>query len=334
MIVKGQENGSPFGAYINLLHPIFMFAIFMAIIHAANGSRLAKLCLIACTVASFSLAIIGNVKVEVINIFMAIFFGVMFLNLQIRIRYFLVGTVVCFVSVALIVPAIQLMRSSLSDIPVSQRLAAAWDIIEEADFDPATLARLQAAHFSAYQYVYAPNSSYVYPSTANIDRFMMIFPTDQVVRSLDKLSQVTWGDAIEETAELILPSFIISKDPEALVDLIAWDRGIRSEGSIGRPVLGLMAVSVALQGVVSVAIIPFLAVFPFLLIANYFFGSAINSPFGALGCFYMMNLGEKEFTRFLSMLVRELPLLWATCFLMLLLIHHTPRLFKILERSS
>lgn len=334
VIVKGQEGGSSLGAYVNLFQPIYMFALFMAVIHTAKGSQLAKLCLISSVIGGFGVTIIGNVKVEVINMFMVVFFGILFLNLKIRLKYIVTGAVIGFLSVALLVPALQLMRSSLSDIPASQRLAAAWEILEDANFSPSTLARLQAAHFSNFQYSYAPYSSYVYPSTANVDRFMMIFPTDQVVRSLDQPSGVSFVDVVEETAELILPSFMISKDPEALVDLIAWDRGIRANGSIARPVLGLMATSVTFHGLFSIAFIPFVSVFPLLCFANYFFGFVNNCAFGALGCFFMMRLVEKEFERFFFFCLRELPLLWITCIVMLFVIRYTPRSFNIRDISS
>lgn len=317
---KGQldkEAISPIAAYFNLFFPVYIFAVFMAAFHTAKGHKGAKFALIACIVASFGMAVIGNVKVEVVNIFLVLFFAVLFLGLRVKIRHLIVGGFVMFFSLSILAPAIQIMRVSLSDIPASQRFGELWKIIENANFNPETLAVLQGALFTGYQFSYAEYSSYVYPSTANVDRFMLVFPVDQVTRSLDQASNVDLSDLISETAEMILPSFIVSKDREAFVDLVAWDRGIRANGSVARPVLGFAATSLALGGWIAVAIIPFVSVLPFLIVCNYYFGRVGGYVFGAFGCFNMALFPEKEIDRYFGYMLRELPLQWVTFMLVL-----------------
>lgn len=328
LLTKASANGSALSAYLNLFLPILMFGIFMALFHAARGSQVAKFGVITCLASGIILTMLGNVKVETINMLMALFFGVLFLNINIKLRHLVTFSLVAYLTVSILAPAIQLARKDLAGVYAWQRITATWDVIVETGFSPSTLAMLQDQHFESFAYSYAPYSSYVYPRSANVDRFMMIFPTDQVVRSQQGAEGVSIADAVEEMGELILPSFLISKDPEALVDLIAWEHSIRAEGSYARPVLGLMATMVAINGIASVFLIPLITVFPLLLGANYFFGIVNSKAFGALGCFFMMSLSEKDFTRFYAALFRELPLLWVTCFLLLFIIHYMPRFVR------
>lgn len=325
ILTKGQlEKGtvSPFAAYFNLFHPVYIFAIFMAAFHAAQGLKVAKISLVACIVSSFIFAIIGNVKLEVVFLFITLFFSIMFLNVRVKIWYVLIAAFTMFVSVSLLAPAIQIMRVSLSDIPAKERPGELWNIIESANFDPKTLAGLQGAQFTGYVFSYAPYSSYVYPSTTNVDRFMLIFPVDQVARSLGKSSNVSITDMLGEVAELVLPSFIVAKDREAFVDLVAWDRGIRAEGSVARPVLGLAATALSLGGWTLVALFPFISVLPFLILSNYYFGRVTGYVFGAFGCFIMTPFPEKEVDRYFGYMLRELPLQWLT-FLVVLFVAST-----------
>ncbi|NIY80925.1 hypothetical protein HCZ23_15790 [Celeribacter sp. HF31] len=334
LLVKASESGSSLGAYLNLFQPILMFGMFMALFHAARGSQLAKWGVISCLVSGVILTMLGNVKVETINMFMALFFGVLFLNLKIKFRHLFAISLVAYLAVSILAPAVQLARKDLAGVYAWQRIAATWDVIVDSGFSPATLARLQDQHFESFAYSYGPYNSYVYPSSANVDRFMMIFPTDQVMRSSQGAGGVSIADAVEEMGELILPSFLISKDPEALSDIVAWEAKIRSEGSIARPVIGLVASTVSISGSLNIVIIPFITILPTFLIMNYFFGNVNGLAFGALSCFFMMRLAEKEFERFYSMALRELPLLWVTCLLLLFVIHYMPRFVRHGERRE
>ena len=328
LLVKASESGSSLGAYLNLFQPIFMFGLFMALLHTARGSRMAKFGVIACLVSGVILTMLGNVKVETINVFMALFLGALFLNLKIKFRYLFAISLFAYLGVSILAPAVQLARKDLAGVYAWQRMALTWDVIVDSGFSPATLARLQDQHFESFAYSYGPYDSYVYPNAANVDRFMMIFPTDQIMRSEQTASGVPVADVIEETAELVLPSFFIVKDAEALGDLIAWERGIRAEGSVARPVLGLIATTLAIGGTTSVFLIPSLTIFPFFIGANYFFGTVNSKPFGVLGCFVITRFIEKDFTAFVFGLLRELPLLWVTFLLLLFVIRYMPRVRK------
>jgi hypothetical protein len=147
---------------------------------------------------------------------------------------------------------------------------------------------------------------------------MLLFPTDQIVRRQGSIGNVELGTVQKYLVSSILPSFFTEKREEAIVDIIAWEFGIRGYGSVARPVLGMPASTLSVAGIIGGLAIVFCTILPFLALTNILFGPVKNSLFAPVGVGLVVPYVEKIFVSYWVLTLRELATIWVLFSLILI----------------
>lgn len=226
------------------------------------------------------------------------------------------GAIGAVIAAALLMPAIQIVRTQ-ADVRGLARIGATWQVLYAHGFDPARLARTGARVATGYQRAW--RGSYVYPLTWNVDRFTMILPIDQVARALDTRGAMGGADLWRDPAETLLPGFLIRKTLVTAPDRIAWHYGFRAKGSIARPVVGLVASSLAAFGLVGVLLLPALVVAVTFTALDLVGGRLAGNAWAVFLLATTAFLAEREVSTTLSFFCRSFPFILLTGGVLLLL---------------
>ena len=217
---------------------------------------------------------------------------------------------------ALVMPAIQIVRT-MADLRSTARVTATWQVIRNAGFDPIRLAaeadRIAVGHQLAWR------ESYIFPMTWNTERFTMIQPVDLVARGLDEHGTMGAADLWRDPLETLLPGFLLEKSLANAPDRIAWHYGFRASGSIARPVVGLIASSLAAFGLVGVLLLPMLITALTFVVLDLLGGRLKANVWGAFLLSATTFLAEKEVSTTLSFFCRSFPFLLLLAALLLLM---------------
>lgn len=289
-------------SFIFLLGGIFIFYLYSQNYSKQNGYLILFTAFLVLLISTFN-----NTKKEVIDfIVMALLCIVAF---RIKIKFKVVaGSLLLFLFLFLFLsPLLHLMRADYKGMSFNERINYAYDLARENDFNPIKLYEAESLVMQGFSYSYAEYSSYIYPSSLNLDRIFLILPVDQVSREISLNNRPTMGITpfIEETLESILPSLIIVKDPETGPDLIAWQYGIRSTSSVARPVIGFTASSLAASGLIGIILYPLFILLPFFLFMDFVFGRVNGRIWGVFGCVLTYQFVEKEIDQILPFIFRN-----------------------------
>jgi len=299
IIETGEAGTGFFGQFVFL----FLFAAVACAALAAKDRKYLPV-LIGFIATALFLALVTNTKRAGLEVAFALAAGMMFLGLRIKISTLLPSVAVSLVSIFYLAPMIQIARSEVAGLSFADRIGIYQRIMDENEYSASRLSERAGQLTEGFAYSFSSYGSFIYPENANLDRFAMILPVDQVVRALDR-SHTLGVKIITHDLLKILPSVGGEKDPAATPDLIAWEYGIRGAGSVARPVIGLIASSIAAFGEVGVLVLPavtFIIIgFVLSLITSTLAGNPWSSAMAALCIF----VAEKEISPILSFFARD-----------------------------
>jgi hypothetical protein len=261
----------------------------------------------------FLMALVGNAKKNLVDYILIAVLSVFYLNLKIVLKPIAVVSysVMFFVVVGYISPAIHIVRSGISEIGLFDRIVAIYDVVHDNGFNPVRLREIEDDALSGFDYAYSPQGSYIYPSSLGVDRFMLILPIDQVVRYVHERSNYEMGfdKVMDGAVDRILPGFLVEKKNYIGGDLIAWNYKIRDQNSIGRPVIGFVASSIAAWGYYGCIIFPFIILLPFFIFMNNISGDLRNNIWAILVIVSIGTSVEMTMDGFVGVVFRQVPII-------------------------
>lgn len=298
-----------FGAFYFLL--VFSFAgqVSRAVSSRVRGpdTTLAIVMFIMITALSFA----ANIKKDVMDAALVIALIFVFYRLKVKPQYIVAGVAFVIASQFVLAPLIHITRAEQTHKTVAERVDLTMAILRQNNYDFGRINALNDKVYKGFAANYRSSGSYVYPSTANIDRFALILPVDQVTRVNDP-GRVTMSEVTSLVGQRVLPSVLVSKSPGVLADIVSWKYGFRTYLTVGRPVVGLSASSFAvgdLPGVIGISFFLMLVVF---LVVDLIGGAMTASPWSIAMVVTLNNIGEKEIDALFEILLRNIPLMIVT----------------------
>lgn len=293
-----------FGTFYPLLPLGTALQAALVVRHPQHGRHKAVLGAMVLIVLALTLA--DNTKRTLFDCLLVIALVFMVHGARVRLRWVLPAAVSAAVLLALVMPAIQIVRT-MDGVRSTARVGATWQVLREHHFDPVRLAGSADRLATGHQRVW--RDSYIYPLAWNTERFTMIQPIDLVARGLETFGTVGGADLWRDPAETLLPGFLITKTLATAPDRIAWHYGFRENGSIARPVVGLIASSLAAFGLAGVTLLPMLAASLSFTALDWLGGRLRGNVWAAFLLAATSFLAEKEVSTTLSFFCRSFPFL-------------------------
>lgn len=303
-----------FGTFYPLL--ILGAAMQSALIATRPRSTRHKAVLAGMALVILALTLADNTKRTLFDFLMAVGATLLAYRVPLRWRWAAPSALTAALALLYLVPAIQIVRTQ-ADVRGIGRIAATLAVIRSNAFDPLALGREADRIAAGYQFAY--HGSYVYPMTWNSERFTMIQPIDQVARKLDERGTMGGADILRDPAETLLPSFLLTKTLATAPDRIAWRYGFRANGSIARPVVGLIASSLAAFGLAGVLVLPALTVAFTFIVLDATGGRLAYNCWATFLFAATAFLAEREVSTTLSFFCRSFFFIMLTAAIMLLL---------------
>jgi hypothetical protein len=283
----------------------------------ARPSRRERFWLVCMVMVVFLLSIAANVKFLFVRAILAVALTFVLAGRAKLTKVHLgVGIGVALFVYFVLSPIIHVMRNDIADLSFAERIPRAFLVLYEHNFNLNEIISETDRILESFE---ASDSvgNYLYPSVMNVDRFMLIFPVDQVMRQIDSVGVL--GLDVLSDIKSIVPGFLINKGAATSPDMIAWYYGFRPFGTISRPVVGLYASCLALGGIGAIIVIPGLIFF--------FIGRVLNGVSGVLngnvwGIFIAVStayLAEKEVSQILVFFMRDFLIMMATTYLIVIL---------------
>ncbi len=282
--------------------------------HPRQQRHLAVLAAMAVIVLALTLA--DNTKRTLFDFLLAITLVFLVHGKRLRLRWIVPAVAGVVLLLALVMPAIQIVRT-MADVRSTGRITATWQVMRDAGFDPARLTAEADRIAQGHQLVW--RDSYIYPLAWNTERFTMIQPIDLVARGLTERGTMGGADLWRDPAETLLPGFLMNKSLANAPDRIAWHYGFRANGSIARPVVGLVASSLAAFGLAGVLLLPVLVSTLTFVALDLLGGRLAGNVWGAFVLTATAHLAEKEASTMLSFFCRGFPFLLLVAALLLLI---------------
>ena len=299
---NGGFETSGFGGF-GAFYPLLLLGAAMqtALIASHPGQLGHKARLGLMTIVIVALTLADNTKRTLFDFVMVV--GVTFLAFGVRprLRWIVPPAAAALIAIVYVVPAIHIVRMQ-PDVRSISRIAATFEVIRNAGFDPVELSQRADAIAAGYHLTY--RDSYVYPLTWNTERFTMIQPIDQVARKLEERGTMGGADLWRDAAETLLPSFLLTKTLATAPDRIAWHYGFRAHGSIARPVVGLIASSLAAFGLAGVLLLPGLTVAFTFIMLDGIGGRMVSNCWASFVFASTTFLAEREVSTMLSFFCR------------------------------
>ena len=314
LTARGGENGPDIigsGGIYAIFHPILLLSIiflFQSIKEKHPHARILGGVMFA---GILYMAIIANAKKELFTLMLAALLAITFLEIRLKPWKLISLTLIAYLLVSFVAPAMQIARKQLHDVSINERLIVTWGVLSSSNFSSRQLETASTLAFNGFKFSSGEFNNYIHPQTKNIDRFVHVFTTDQIVRNDGMVPRIGLAPALKELGDLVLPSFLTQKDASSIGDKVAWVHGIRKDGNIARPVLGIVGSAYAISGVGGAIFLCFISTFIFFCCANYLFGRIDQrSIFGLVGCVYLANYPERPFVNFISVAMRDFIIIW------------------------
>ena len=302
---NGGFEGGGFGGF-GTFYPLLVLGAAMQTALAVRRPRQTRHIIVLGAMAAviLILTLADNTKRTLFDFLFVVGLTAVSLQMRPRWRWIGAGLVAGAAALALIAPAIQIVRAQ-ADARGLDRVAATATVLRDYEYNPLRLA--EAADRIATGYELAWRDSYVFPRTWNTERFTMIQPIDQVARALDERGTIGGDDLWRDPAETLLPGFLLDKSLATAPDRIAWHYGFRANGSIARPVVGLVASSLAAFGLAGVLLLPALTVAFTFGVLDYAGGRLRGNAWAAFLLAVSAFLAEREVSTTLSFFCRNFP---------------------------
>ena len=252
----------------------------------------------------FFCSLLANEKRPIIDFGLVTLLSFIFIDgLRPRLWILLVSAGIAIPALLLLAGAMEATRSAGRSLPPLERAALTWDLLVQNDFDYGKISERSSDAATSFRYSYRQNMSYYYPATANVDRYSLIFPLDQVVRHDPQRISV---EAVASSFTRWLPRGLVKKTNVSLGDEVAWRYHVRANGSIARPVMGVPATSFAFAGLFGVALLPGLGYFFIFSAAQVLGGRLRNSPLAIGLSAVLLILVEWDFASLFAYLMRPI----------------------------
>ena len=258
------------------------------------------------------LSIFGNVKKPMFDAFTVIVIFAYGARVRISIPAVVATALAGYVLLMVVSPLLHITRSASSTLGPFERFELALKTMDELNWDVSALNEKSDRYFAGFG-SYRETGSYFYPSTANIDRFALILPIDQVSRTYSYTSPPSEPWVFKDVAQGVLPSLLIHKDGIASVDRIAWHYGIRPPGIVGRPVIGMTASVLAQFGIFGVILVPGIMTFLTFTFWNWLGGSMARNAWASFLLGYLAQAAESDLTAYTVMNLRDLLIVVIIC---------------------
>lgn len=300
--VDGGFEAGGFGGF-GTFYPLLILGAAMqtALIALRPRARRHKAVLAAMALVILALTLADNTKRTMFDFLFVVGVTLLAFGVRPRWRWIVPPVIAAALAIAYLVPAIQIVRAQ-ADTRGIDRIGATLRVVARNDYDPLALADAADRVAEGYQFSY--QDSYVYPLTWNSERFTMIQPIDLVARRLEARGTMGGIDILRDPAETLLPSVLLKKSLATAPDRIAWHYGFRVNGSIARPVVGLIASSLAAFGLAGVLLLPGLTVAFTFVVLDGVGGRLVNNTWGAFLLATTAFLPEREVSTMLSFFCR------------------------------
>jgi hypothetical protein len=298
-----------FGAFYFLI--LFGFAGQVALAVSGRARSRDMTVAIVMFVMVLILSVVGNVKKDVIDAALIIALTLAAFKVKVRPTHVLYAVLFLSFTQFIVSPLIHITRAESTSRTMSERIELTGQILKQNNYDFGRINSLNDRVAKGFQNTYRSSGSYVYPSTANIDRFALVLPVDQVARVNDP-GRLTPGEVTRLVAQRVLPGGLISKSPGVVADLVAWKYGFRAYLTVGRPVVGLSASSYALGGLGAVLGISFFLLVVVFTLLDMIGGTISRSPWAVGVVMAFSYIAEKEMDALVGTLFRDIPLLVVT----------------------
>jgi hypothetical protein len=277
---------------------------------------LAKAVLGVMALVVFGLTLADNTKKTAVDFAVVLVAVGLSFNVRWKLRWIIPGVSFALVVLLYIVPAIQIVRTQ-TDVRSIDRIGATLEVISDNDFDVGKISQRADRVTTGYQITFS--DSYVYPLPWNTERFTMVQPIDQVARALPSRGIMGASDIATDILEATLPGSLIDKSLITTPDRISWFYGFRRYGSISRPVVGIVASSLAACGFIGVLLMPALTVGMGFVLINYFAGYMSRNVWAVYMFSAATFLPEKEVGTFISFFGRSFwfNLIFGLCLLII-----------------
>lgn len=304
----GFEAGfGGFGTFYPLL--VLGAAMQAALVARRPRQQRHKLLLAGMAIIVLALTLADNTKRTLFDFLLVVIAASLAMGVRPRLHWIVPAALGTLLIMIYVVPAIQIVRTQ-ADVRGPARITATLSVIADHRFDPARLSTEADRIAAGYQHGY--RDSYVYPLAWNVERFTMIQPIDQVARNLDERGTMGGADLLRDPAETLLPSILIKKTLATSPDRIAWHFGFRADGSIARPVVGLIASSLAAFGLIGVILLPALIVACTFTALDFVGGPLRGNPWAVFLLASTTFLAEREVSTTLSFFCRSFLFIMAT----------------------
>ncbi|WBH17910.1 hypothetical protein [Sphingomonas radiodurans] len=317
LATNGGFEAGGFGGF-GTFYPLLVLgaALQTALIAQRPRASRHKVVLGAMAAVILALTLADNTKRTLFDFLFVVTVTFLAFGVRLRWRWIVPPAIAAAVTIVYVVPAIQIVRAQ-ADVRGLDRIAATLNVIAEQSYDPVALADQADRIATNYHLTY--RDSYVYPLTWNSERFTMIQPIDLVARKLAERGTMGGAELLRDPAETLLPSLLMSKTLATAPDRIAWHYGFRASGSIARPVVGLIASSLAAFGLVGVLLLPGLTVAFTFVVLDGVGGRLVDNSWATFLFATTAFLAEREVSTTLSFFCRSFIFILLTgCVLLLL----------------
>lgn len=269
---QGEGFGG-FGIFYFLL--IFAIAAQLAIVCMPKRSVIDRNLFIIMLLSTIGLSVLLNVKKVIIDSFILFVFAIYAYRIHLKPTVIVLVVVSALFVQGVMAPLIHLVRAEGTSLNPAERIEETFNIMKQHDYNFASI-------YSDYEEVekgysqFRGGQNYYYPSTLDVSRFSLIFPTDEIVRA-DTSPKVSYADVADLAVTAILPSFVAQHKSYTAADLIAWNYNIDDWGVIGRPVIGPIASCYAMGGIPAVLLLGGLFYCLVMLMGDFVFGVVNNN---------------------------------------------------------
>ena len=217
-------------------------------------------------------------------------------------------------------PIIHIIRTE--QIDKSQYITQIVKILNETEFNPFAIQKLQDKLNSTRSLDLASEIDYLAPFDLTTDRFTLLMPIDQIARH-DNRAPIGSGTYFRKEIKELLPRAIIGEhDLQNISDEVAWRYSIRENGVIARPALGVLGTGLGIAGPLGLLLFgPLVAMMMFVVNKLVCNGSIWQNPWAVFIASYSFFRGEADFGEPTEILRGFLPMLAIAYFLIFLKRH-------------
>lgn len=312
-VTGAAETG--FGGFGTFYYVVLLGVALQGSLAFTSGLARQKATLALMIVAIVALALISNIKKPLVDVALLVFLLAIAFRVRFSLRTLFTGAALLVFAFYILSPVIHITRSAAYGTGPLERLEMAWKVIADSGFNLG-LVNVEATRIAqGFGRSYTQGGSYFYPSTANLDRFALIQPVDQVARAIG-LTGTMEPRVLGDVASIVLPSALVQKTVFASADYIGWHFGFVQSGNMARLVVGMIASILAQFGLAGVVIIPAVVTYLSFTVLDRITMPLANNAWAAFMITLCSFLPEKEIDPYIAFFLRELLIVLATSWLL------------------